>query len=200
MPNWSPEGPQGLSGALDPNALEETSSKLWIEFLCGYFDGGQHGLIGYPQASLVFQQNAWPQPLNGVAIRMVGNIPSATKPQRDGAGNWVLDQPMSWTAIVAAKVTTARPDGQNSESLCRITSDLLYALFSKYDRLMPMARANLMRLAAKPPVLAPSVEFSSRKIMITGRVRVIVGEQYTSLLVGDAELLIGGNGEVLRVG
>lgn len=200
MPNWSPEGPQGLSGALDVNALEETSCKMWAEFLGGYFDGGQHGLIAYPQCAFAFQQRPFPQELNGVGIRIVGNVPGGTRPRRHGDEQWTLDNPATWTFIVCAKVTTARPDGQNSDSLCRITSDLLYALMLKWELLKPVLRTGLQKIRVKPPVLAASAEYSARKLQISGTIHVAIVEQYTSLLVGDAELLIGGNGEVLRVG
>lgn len=197
---WSPEDSQGLSGALDSNALEETSCKLWLEFLKGYFDGAYHGLIAYPIAQIAFQQRAFTQEIEGVGIRIVGNVPGGTKPRRFGDGEWTLDNPASWTFLIVAKVTKPRTDGQNSDSLCRITSDLLYALTTKFERLTPLNRVGVQKIRAKPPVLAQSADYAARKMMVSATLHCIVREEFTSLMIGDSELIIGADGELLRMG
>jgi len=257
---WSPEsGNELLSASVDVLRTEETSFKLWAEYLAGYFDGAEHGTgprvmitadsasdvlfadghglendqsiliysIGgtipdplelsenyyvvntaldefqisdvvdgdpidlldegsgllyvrkgtlFPVASLIFQQHATPQPLEGLSFHLVSVFNNKTKTKWKAAQESGMDafNKTLWTFFIRAAVNTPRPDGHTSESLVRIGADLLYGLLMQKELTMPLNRKGIKMLRPQPPKLETSTDYALRSMPCSGTLHFAV--------------------------
>jgi hypothetical protein len=182
---WFPESTDTLTEIIEADRLEETCSKLWFEFLRGYFDGATHYNNDYPLIKdLVYQTNPTKQELNGAAIHLVTNAVGKHCIRRDGAGTNAFSTQVKWTFVVKAKL----PSGPDSDFLARQISDLLFGLLSRRDLLMPLNRAGIGTIRSSPPALQVSAEYRARKIMVSGMIRVRIAEP-----IDELEISLGGD-------
>jgi hypothetical protein len=167
---WTPESGAPLSGAMSLTGIEESSMKLWAEFLAGYFDGEEHDVMGgplrFPEATIVFQQANHPN--EGLFVHITALNPGSTKTEIGSRGQREARNKTTWNFWVKSLVKKPREDGHNTESLCRLTSDRLYALLMSRDLTLPLNRRGLHSIRPNPPRLITSQDWSVRGIIVKG--------------------------------
>lgn len=177
------------TGSLDAEmsllTFEESSSKLWNQWLKAWFNGsakvfrtvgGSNQSVTFPSASVVFQQQAISQPLDGLNIGVV----LLTQPRvmhrrmtRLGA-KWTQFR-CSWQFYIRAKVNSTTGAGENSESLARKGSDLLFALLTIEENHEPLRVKGMTNIRAEPARLIVSPEYSMRAIAVNATISLQSG-------------------------
>jgi hypothetical protein len=185
------------SSALDSLALEKSAMTLWHEFLLRFYDGAAHTVgtrtnIAFPKAALRFQQSALPQPISqgtdaapGAGITLVWTAPvrftSCWEPDA-GVRTQVKYGMANFLFYCRAKVVETG-GGDNSESLCRRVSDLLFGLLSNGHATMPLAAKGITQIRPNSPVAvsgAAAQDHSVRLVSCRAKLRVVVGSQVDS--------------------
>jgi hypothetical protein len=186
---WTPESTAPLGADIDVSAVEESSMKLWQEFLAGYFNGAVHFQMPYPQASLSFQQAQLPQPLDGLNLHVVGSTTGKPRifPMPRGLTAF---QRINWTFFLRASVKAGRADGHNSESLVRWGADALYHVLMSDGQLFPLYRAGILQIRPSPSRPVASLEYAMRSLDCGGTL---------CFLTKSAPVLGAGGGDTLIV-
>jgi len=174
---WTPESDQSLtSGPLSSAALEETSMRMWHEFLTGYFDGGSH-VVGtdaeteaeiemvFPSASLGFQQAKMKQPLDGLGIQIVSLNEGKTRRFHRAGSVWCHNKTV-WKFLLRAEVKNPA-DGRGAESLVRKGADLLYALLLIEPLAWPLHENGMHNVRPQPPVMVGSPQYHMRSMNVS---------------------------------
>jgi hypothetical protein len=168
------------SPAVDSLQLEASVMKLWNEFLLRWFDGAAHtvgtqtGAV-FPRVALRFQQSAQPQPLDqgttaapGAGITVVWTAPARWKrgwEPRSNARAEIATGEALFLFYVRAEVTETG-GGQNSESLCRTVSDLLFGLLENGHACLPLGAKGIRHLQPVSPVLVAGAAGQSHALRL----------------------------------
>lgn len=147
---------------------------LWNEYLSGWFDGNMHAVggnaaVGFPSATLRFQQSAQPQPLAGetpalpgpgVGISVIWVRPSHPKIYwewiRDLSGGGSSRQQIAYAPChFIFFVRAAGPAGPtgNAKALASQTGDLLYGVLNNSSASRPLGEKGIHKLRPETPVL-----------------------------------------------
>lgn len=172
---WTPDIPDMLlCTKILAARLEETTSKVWKEFLDGYFDGNQHLGNEYRKATVMFGQTSPQQELKGVALHLVSVMDQVHNTRRLGDNKFSLFDGLKWEVFIKAALTSVTEDGLTADGLCQKTADSLYGLLSRFPEMVPINRAGLYMIRATPPKLVPSTAYFVRRILITARTRAAI--------------------------
>jgi hypothetical protein len=176
MSSWTPDIPNMLlCSKIEAAKIEETTTKVWKEFLEGYFDGEEHLGREYPKASVKFGQTPPPaQELDGVYLHIVSIMDQVHSIRRMGGGYSLFDG-LKWELFVKARLSTAvDANGLTADGLSQRTADTLYGLLSRFPEMVPLNRAGLYLIRPSPPKLVASTAYFIRRILITGRTRAAI--------------------------
>lgn len=202
---WTPESNAILPTlSLSGIGYEESLMKLWQEFLAGWFSDSSHELqedvdVRFPAATLAFQEMESKTGLEGLGISVVLPNNDMTRPVWEDSEpdkshrhlrNWLRME-----FIIRAVVKAKRDDGQNSKSLCRLGSDLLYSLLLNKPKLMPLNRAGVLAIRPRPPRWITSGDYPTRGLSCRMQLHFPVTEQIVvgsgSEVVGSGHVLVG---------
>jgi hypothetical protein len=173
---WTPEDGNTLTAAhVDQYAIEETTMKLWHEFLSGWFNGLPH-LVGYREGDPLLKtfpamdhftamQMPMAQNLDGFSIGVVHVGDSAPRRRSSFEGVKISYLNIGWTFFLRASVKT-RTDGQNSAGLVRLGADLLHAILTLERTTSPLRARGLHRLRCAPARLISSGEYAMRSMHV----------------------------------
>lgn len=176
MSDWTPDIEELLlSNSVVAARIEESTTKIWAEFLKGYFDGETHLGITYPKAVGVFFGQAKPQQeLNGMCLHIIGVLDQAHNIRRFGDGKYTIWDGLKWEVFVKAAFQGANADGLTADGASQRASDALYGLLSRFNALRPINRAGIYMIRPTPPKLVPSTAYYVRRILITGKARAAI--------------------------
>lgn len=167
--NWTPESGNPLtSPAISGAAFENTLMNNLAEFLSGYFTGGTHYVFGnqmtlFQRIAIRFQQGQTPQPLEGAYIRTVLSN-SGSGVQEQYSGYWRTRQVVGIEFWIHASLKRPRPDGWNSDFLCRNVSDCLYALLLDRGTSIPLQKNGFRKIRPTNPSVVYDPLYSTRRI------------------------------------
>lgn len=165
---WNPETPL-TNDAISLTKLEESSMKLWNEFLCGYFDGGTHEIGGvatqFPQATIVHQRAEHDK--QGIFIHIVALDVSAAKllNSSDSGSVRKLRTKVKW--MFGVKCLSKNNEAGNSEYLARNAADRLLALLTFPGSTAPLARKGISCVRATTSKLVNSPDWAIRGLDVT---------------------------------
>jgi hypothetical protein len=168
---WTPESGFPLTnGPLDGTQLEASTMNILGEWLHGFFTGSQHYLFAgtktltFPLAGLYFGQSPLPQPLEGVAIRLVLSNPGTAK-EEQYANAWRTKQTIGLEIYVQANQKAANAQGDDiSDYVCRTTSDALYALLLDRGASVPLQDLGFRRIRPTAPGIVFQALWKTRRI------------------------------------
>jgi hypothetical protein len=175
------------ASAISAFNIETSTLALFRDFLCGYFDGAEHEVgpdnppIAFPAATLRFQQQGLPQPLDGLAITMTWGAPARFQRRWDRNGEFLQEfgyGQAQWNFWVRA---SGRPSAgtENPDYVCRRGAETLFALLNHTAATLTLARHGIHHVRATSPQLVSEgrdakgadIHYSTRLLICTGRLR-----------------------------
>ena len=186
MPIWTPEdGNTLLAPPVTFYAIESAPMKLWHEWLSGWFNGEEHTLCTvdgmaqstvFPQVqSIAIQNAAVGQELGGLGFGIVQLTQPTTMHRTMTGGTRNIQLRLGWRFYIRAKVATRTVGGENSESLSRKASELLWALLLMEENHGPLKAKGLHNIKSQPAALLTSSEWATRTMIVNAT--VMVGSQ-----------------------
>lgn len=183
---WTPEdGNTLVAPPVTFYAIESAPVKIWHEWLSGWFNGEEHTLCtvdGTPQSTVFPQvqniaiQNAIVgQELGGLGFGIVQLTQPTTMHRVLTGATKNIQLRLGWRFFIRAKVATRAVAGENSESLCRKASELLWALILMEENHGPLKAKGFHNVRAQPAQLVTVSEWATRTMIVNAT--VIVGSQ-----------------------
>jgi hypothetical protein len=171
MSNWNPDTGAPLTAEpIKVTAVEETSFKLWHEFLTGWFDGGSHMLRGayvtIPKVDTLSFQEAPIEPADGLYLQVTMERPGAVQKRLRPDGAWWVTERAKVNFWFRAKVKTARSDGHNSRSLVRWGSDTLTAILDSNLLVAALNAKGMTAFCPQPTILVGGVIMAMRLLSL----------------------------------
>lgn len=191
---WLPESGDPLtSAAISFLDFEASAHKLWFEFLSGWFDGGEHVIriensvdqqVEFPLAQQIgFQQAALKQPLDGfgLGVVLVTEARMMHRYLRKGTTSRQTQYRCQWRFYSRASVKNkAQQAGENSESLCRLGADRLFALLSLEHNHLPLRDKGIYNIRVGTPTLVPGSDHNVRALNVQATLILETGKTHTA--------------------
>ena len=183
MPDpWTPEDGDALvAPPVTFYAIESAPMKIWHEWLTGWFNGEEHTLctvdgeeqtVVFPEVQNIAIQNAIVgQELGGLGFGIIQVAQPTVMHRVVTKATRNIQLRLQWRFYIRAKVATRAVAGENSESLCRKASELLYALILLEENHRPLVSKGFHNIRANPAQLLPSQPmWATRTMMVSATV------------------------------
>jgi hypothetical protein len=193
MSLWNPESGDPLTAsAISVTAVEETSMKLWHEFLAGYFDGNLHMLRGayvpFPVANKIhFQEDAiisGESAMDGLYIGVTQERPAKALKRLFPGEIWMVTERVKLSLWFRARVKTPQ-GGQNSHSMVRFGSDAAFAILESNLLSKPLSRKGMSSICVKPPILISGGSLPMRQVSLEATYTYALEETVSAPVIGS---------------